>query len=354
MHRHIKKTLTSFITATVLLTAVFYIMRYHPELIESIDLSQIRESINSSSDMDEFDKNFLVEENLVEKTRNEVIENVVLDSSEVDNGIELGELIDYIDRPIVNDNVLEELTNPGLILDSEPVLINSNDEKIVAGNDEDKITILAEDTDYLIETKIRTDNYSNLPVSPIYNNSNSKNIALTFDIYGENGYTEDVLTVLRKRNIKSTIFVDVIWAFKNKELLNKILEDGHELAYLNKSDNYLDLNISDVIENDQLFFKTFAVSLKPFLRLNKISFAESMMNELDKDKFKLLFWSLDSEDLINQEEIVLKKLKQDTKAGDIVKMHLNSENALNVLPEYLRYLREDKELEIVRVSALLN
>jgi peptidoglycan/xylan/chitin deacetylase (PgdA/CDA1 family) len=62
------------------------------------------------------------------------------------------------------------------------------------------------------------------------NLSQGKNVALTFDDGPDARYTLNLLSVLEKYNAKATFFVAARNADSNREIINKIILDGHEVA----------------------------------------------------------------------------------------------------------------------------
>lgn len=60
--------------------------------------------------------------------------------------------------------------------------------------------------------------------------SGLKNIILTFDDGPDRTYTERLLNLLKKENIKATFFVVAKSADEHPHIINKILEDGHTLG----------------------------------------------------------------------------------------------------------------------------
>ena len=62
----------------------------------------------------------------------------------------------------------------------------------------------------------------------IYLGSNDKkNVYLTFDLGYEAGYTKKILDVLKENDVKAAFFVTGHYFNKEKELLNRMIEEGH-------------------------------------------------------------------------------------------------------------------------------
>jgi len=193
--------------------------------------------------------------------------------------------------------------------------------------------------------------FNNLPDSPIYLSENIKNkIALTFNLIEGKINTGIVLDILRKRDIKVDVFIDPDFAFLNSELISQIIYDGHNIACFYES-SLDDLAIKKVLSNDDDFFENFGIFTKPLIRTNSLEFSSYKLEEFNSNKYKLIFWNIDANNISDIEEITIKKLKQETISGSIVNFDLNSEETINILPEYIRWLRE-RGFEIVKLEEL--
>ena len=59
--------------------------------------------------------------------------------------------------------------------------------------------------------------------------SESKNVYLTFDNGYEAGYTEKILDVLKENNVKATFFITAHYANSAPELLQRMVDENHEI-----------------------------------------------------------------------------------------------------------------------------
>ena len=75
-------------------------------------------------------------------------------------------------------------------------------------------------------------------------NKDSKKIYLTFDAGYEAGYTEKILEILKKTNVKATFFITAHYINTAEELVKKMVENGHDIG--NHTVNHKDITaISD-------------------------------------------------------------------------------------------------------------
>lgn len=61
-------------------------------------------------------------------------------------------------------------------------------------------------------------------------NTDKKEICLTFDQGYENGYTANILDVLKEKNVKATFFLLTDYVNKNPELIKRMIDEGHTLG----------------------------------------------------------------------------------------------------------------------------
>ena len=169
----------------------------------------------------------------------------------------------------------------------------------------------------------------------------SKSVYLTFDDGPEPGITEFVLDELKKYDFRATFFCRGDNAVSYKELLERIVIEGHALgnhtySHYNSFDvtskKYIeDVNRADIMLHSRLFRPPKgSLTLSSFMRLFR--------------KYKIVYWSLlsgDAElDLFDRDKYS-KHLINNTRSGDIVLFHFchRHENETRMLlPSYLHWL----------------
>lgn len=72
------------------------------------------------------------------------------------------------------------------------------------------------------------DEYSVYHSYAIFDNRNG--ICLTFDQGYENGYTESILDTLKDKNVKAVFFLTGDYAKRNKELVQRMIDEGHVIG----------------------------------------------------------------------------------------------------------------------------
>jgi len=76
-------------------------------------------------------------------------------------------------------------------------------------------------------------------------NKESKKVYLTFDEGYEAGYTEKILEVLKKNNVKATFFITAHYVNTSTDLVQKMIDEGHIIGnHFPNSSMYLKINES--------------------------------------------------------------------------------------------------------------
>ncbi|MCI8310526.1 MAG: polysaccharide deacetylase family protein [Clostridia bacterium] len=156
-------------------------------------------------------------------------------------------------------------------------------------------------------------------------NKKEKVIYLTFDD-GPSEYTEELLNLLNKYNIKATFFCVANFAKKYKSIIYKMKKDGHVIAlhslkHKNSmlqgiNETKLDLEESLNIMNELLI--KIQYYRPPWGDTNLY-----LLKKLEKENIKLILWNVMAEDWRKDttEEIIANKLLTRVKDGDIICLH---------------------------------
>lgn len=128
----------------------------------------------------------------------------------------------------------------------------------------------------------------------------TKSIYLTFDEGYENGYTAEILDVLKKHSVPACFFVTGPYLKKETELILRMVEEGHDVG--NHTVNHPSMpSLSEdeleyeLIELDRVFFETTGKTMK-FLRPPMGEHSEKSMYLSKKLGYKTVFWSIAYED----------------------------------------------------------
>lgn len=151
-----------------------------------------------------------------------------------------------------------------------------------------------------------------------------KEAALTIDTsFGENDYTEAILDVLDEHGAKATFAVMGIWARENPELVKEMIDRGHDIiSHSMTHERYRDLGkegaIADAQANRELLRADFGIDTD-MIRLPYGSGTEEIDAALAEQGFRIVGWSLDSEDWEGESaEGIMEDVLEELKPGDII------------------------------------
>lgn len=156
-------------------------------------------------------------------------------------------------------------------------------------------------------------------------NKKEKQIFLTFDD-GPSKYTNNLLDLLKKYNIKVTFFMVAQFASNNPQIVDRIKEEGHIVAlhsYAHKNGLImLPLSVEADFKNSMNIFKNLNIKINyyraPWGHLNLC-----ILNEIKKNNLKLVLWDVmvgDWNANITSDMIAYRLLKK-IKNGSLICLH---------------------------------
>ena len=138
---------------------------------------------------------------------------------------------------------------------------------------------------------VPADKYGAIYLKP----TDEKIIYLTFDEGYENGYTGQILDTLKEKNVKATFFITGPYLEKEKELVKRMVDEGHEVG--NHTVNHPSMpSCSDeelekeVLELDRKFFEEYGKTMK-YLRPPMGEFSERTLSVTKSLGYTNVFWS---------------------------------------------------------------
>jgi len=129
-------------------------------------------------------------------------------------------------------------------------------------------------------------------------NPGDKVLYLTFDAGYENGYTDEILDVLKKRGVKAAFFLVGNYVRDNPELSRRMAEEGHTVG--NHTFSHPDMSaISDpdkfkkeLEQLEDLFFETTGKAMSKYYRPPSGKFSEKNLAMAKELGYTTVFWSL--------------------------------------------------------------
>ncbi|MDP8203739.1 MAG: polysaccharide deacetylase family protein [Candidatus Tenebribacter mawsonii] len=153
-----------------------------------------------------------------------------------------------------------------------------------------------------------------------------KLVALTFDDGPHPEFTVYLLDLFKKKGIRATFFVTGKNIEKHKDIIIRMIKDGHELgnhSYSHKNLIFKKKNkIKEEIEKTDMLLRELGVKGKILFRppFGRILFAAShVLVALNK---KVIMWNVPTKDYkLNDPKVILKRIYKRIKPGSIIVLH---------------------------------
>ncbi|MDO6354055.1 delta-lactam-biosynthetic de-N-acetylase [Caloramator sp. CAR-1] len=179
----------------------------------------------------------------------------------------------------------------------------------------------------------------------------NKEIYLTFDEGYENGYTSQILDILKKKNVKAAFFVTRPYINQNKELIKRMVEEGHIVGNHSSTHPSMPSKATDFnkfkkeFEDTELAFKEVTGQEMPkFFRPPMGKFSERSLYYTQKLGYKTIFWSFAHKDwLVNEQppvEVTIERIMNRYHNGEIMLLHAVSKSNTEALETIIDKLRE--------------
>ena len=172
-------------------------------------------------------------------------------------------------------------------------------------------------------------------------NTDEKVLYLTFDAGYENGYTDQILNVLKKHNVKAAFFLVGDYLERNGDLVRRMVEEGHIVG--NHTASHPNMSkIADkgafskeLQEVETLFQQITGKELPKFYRPPQGVYSQQNLEHAKELGYKTVFWSLayahwDNNKLPTR-DYALNKLLPRTHNGAVILLHSTSKTNSEVL-----------------------
>lgn len=180
-----------------------------------------------------------------------------------------------------------------------------------------------------------------------------KVLYLTFDEGYENGYSSKILDILKKNNVKAAFFVTEPYIKANKDLINRMVKEGHlvcnhskthpsmaKVAKISKSkfDN-------EILSTEKTFKEVTNQDMPKFFRPPMGAYNELSLDYTKKLGYKTIFWSMAYKDYDTNNQpssnYAKKIILNRTHNGSIMLLHAVSKTNTEIL-DYLIHEWEEQ------------
>lgn len=194
--------------------------------------------------------------------------------------------------------------------------------------------------------------------SPIYRGESARGeVSVMFNVYQGNDYLIDILDTLKAYGAHCTFFVGGCWADDNNELLNRIVEEGHEIAnhgYFHKDSKNLSYaqNKSEIVATNDLI-KAITGKTPVLFAPPSGSYGKDVLKVCEDLNMKVIMWSRDTIDWRDKNtQTIYTRATDKIEAGDMILCH-PTYNTAEALPDILKYYKEHG-LTPVTVSQIIS
>ena len=173
--------------------------------------------------------------------------------------------------------------------------------------------------------------------------SGKKIIYLTFDEGYENGYTNDILDTLKKKNVKATFFITGDYAKREGELVQRMIDEGHTVGnhtwrHYSMPEKTLDTCREEISELDNYVQENFHYKMN-VMRPPMGEFSEQTLALCSEMGYQSYFWSFAYKDWdVNSQSdpsTALKKLNDRLHPGAIYLLHAVSSTNAEILADFV-------------------
>ena len=186
--------------------------------------------------------------------------------------------------------------------------------------------------------------------------ANSNKVSLMVNVYWGDEFLQPMLDVLKEKNCTTTFFVGGVWASKNAEMLNTIVEYGHELGnhgYYHKDQNKISAeeNYKEISQTHQIVKSLTGVEMSLFAPPSG-AYNDTTLSVATSLGYKTIMWTLDTIDWRDKDRnLIISRATKNVKGGDLILMHPTAKT-LEALPEIIDTIYA-KGLEVVPVTNTL-
>lgn len=197
-----------------------------------------------------------------------------------------------------------------------------------------------------------------LPPTAIYKGNPEKPmVSFIINVAWGNEYLSDILSVLKKHNVRASFFLEGRWVKKNPELAQMIVDAGHEVG--NHSYTHPDMKIissnlirEEIIKTNEVIEATTDRKIVWFTPPSG-SYRDEVVKIASEQKLGTLMWSVDTIDWQKPSpNVLINRVMSKIHNGAMILMH-PTESTAKALDNLIVQI-EGKKLEIDTVSELLS
>lgn len=184
-------------------------------------------------------------------------------------------------------------------------------------------------------------------VSGVYYNGDksSKNVSLMINVYWGTEYLDTMLEILKENDVKTTFFIGGTWAVLNEDMLQKIYQDGHEIAnhgYHHKDHDKLDEkgNLNEISTTHTIVKELLNVEMELFAPPSG-AYDKTTVSVASSLGYKTIMWTRDTVDWRDKDaELIYSRAIKNASGGDLILMH-PTEKTVEALPKIIDWFKQN-------------
>ena len=184
-------------------------------------------------------------------------------------------------------------------------------------------------------------------VSGVYYNGDksSKNVSLMINVYWGTEYLDTMLEILKENDVKTTFFIGGTWAVLNEDMLQKIYQDGHEIAnhgYHHKDHDKLDEkgNLDEISTTHTIVKELLHVEMELFAPPSG-AYDKTTVSVASSLGYKTIMWTRDTVDWRDKDaELIYSRAIKNASGGDLILMH-PTEKTVEALPKIIDWFKQN-------------
>lgn len=182
--------------------------------------------------------------------------------------------------------------------------------------------------------------------------TSSKKLYLTFDEGYENGFTGEILDILKENNVPAAFFVTKPYILKETDLINRMVNEGHIVGNHTSNHPAMPSVAHDVekfnkefTDTEEAFKEVTGKDIPKYFRPPMGRYSEKTLYLTENLGYKSVFWSFAHKDweINNQPSIeqTKEKIKGGMHNGSIILLHAVSESNTKALDSILKELKSE-------------
>jgi len=198
------------------------------------------------------------------------------------------------------------------------------------------------------ENSAELSEYNCIFVDDITAAKGEKRLYLTFDAGYENGNVEKILDILQRENIPAAFFLLDNIILKNKDLVKRMVDEGHLVCNHTKNHKNLSCSSKDEIMSDlsaleSIYTEKTGREMSKFFRFPEGKYSLEAVKSINELGYTTVFWSMCYDDWDNSRQMdktkAMNKLLKHTHDGAVILLHPTSKTNVEILPELIKEWR---------------